>query len=1480
VNAPSNRIHLRKQGQLFVFEDRAAGLHESDRDRGLRAVLRAGHLREEAFLDYVRSLGRKGAYVDASGFIGVHAVYFARLCDPDHVYTFEPRRMAREELERNLVANQLEHKVSVLAMGLAAKREEVTVEIEGSPVAFACAPLDEVVDRPVSVIRIDLPGMGAEILRGATRILDQFHPVVFAEARTLPERQAIAECLSRHGYARTGRVFNSPPTYEFAFLSEADALEELRRAYAEIARLHDDPSARPAPLRGSLDASPEPGSGARSRAPVAGAEAALARRLRASEAEVQRLRSELLASTRVAHHLQAQRSRLERDLRVAALQKDSAKNTLSFQLGHLLIHATKSRRGLLSLPRSLLELRREAARRRGQGKPTNGLDVQTTLYRKRHPDPRRLPTLGFELPASLCGEGPLPERLGRLRVACIMDEFTAKSFGPECQLLHLRPTGWDADLSQFKPDLLFVESAWRGRDEAWVRKIGQGATELHQILGWCRDQRVPTVFWNKEDPVHFASFRNTADLFDFVFTTDVDCVHRYKDLLQHDRVYLLPFACQPRIQNPIEKYERKESLCFAGAYYARYPERQRDFLAMLHELCIHWPIEIFDRNHGDTHPDFQFPEAYRHLIRGKLPFDQIDRAYKGFQYAINLNSIKYSQSMFARRVYELLASNTVTVSNFSRGMRLLFGDLVITSDDPRQHVARLRDISATPARLRKFKLAGLRKVLSEHTYQDRLAYVVSKVFDLGPAQLLPEVTVVGIAQSRDDADELRRAFDRQAYPHKRLLLIAPAQVCEDPAVALPAGSVILPLERTGNDRLANHLEPSRHVATFVPQDYYGPAYLTDLALATRYWRGRAIGKAAHYAWTGSAPVLVHDGQQYRATTCLSARAALLRDTLLGDITVGDYAGVAARFEVTGSELLAIDEMSYCRDAGPHSGDRGRIAAVDDLPDLDQGVSLPRLLAAAEEIKAPDDDGEDSSQALTAEALAGLFPAREGDVRVSHDADGMVIESLLAEGAHRYLSGARDFPLSALGFSSTGRLFVDVTPGLGLDIVLLFLDAAGQRVGQKILSVQTNHEIDVPPETRSVRLSLRAAGPGRAIVRAIVLDNVASAEPARLFGRHPALLLTNTYPSADDLYRHAFVHRRVLEYARRRAPVHVFCLRPAERLSYYEFEGVDVARGGKPALRSMLATRQHDTILVHFLDEAMWDLLRPHLDAMKVIVWLHGSEVQPWHRRAYDHASPADLTAAKVASEARVRFWQSVLGRPHPNLKLVFVSRYFADEVQEDLGIELPPSSYEIIHNLIDTDLFSFQPKDAEQRKRVLTVRPFATRKYANDLSVRAILELSEKPFFTDLEFRIVGDGRLFDETVAPLRGFDNVIIDQRFLTQTEIAALHKDYGVFLSPTRMDSQGVSRDEAMASGLVPVTSAVAAVPEFVDDACGFLAPFDDASALAAAIETLYHDPERFERMSVAAAARVRRQSGPDATAGRELDLFRSRGDDRSR
>jgi len=93
---------------------------------------------------------------------------------------------------------------------------------------------------------------------------------------------------------------------------------------------------------------------------------------------------------------------------------------------------------------------------------------------------------------------------------------------------------------------------------------------------------------------------------------------------------------------------------------------------------------------------------------------------------------------------------------------------------------------------------------------------------------------------------------------------------------------------------------------------------------------------------------------------------------------------------------------------------------------------------------------------------------------------------------------------------------------------------------------------------------------------------------------------------------------------------------------------------------------------------------------------------------------------------------------------------------------------------------------------------------------------------------------------------------------------------------MDSQGVSRDEAMASGLVPVTNAIAAIPEFTDVDCAFAVPSEDYKGIADAIERLAMDPDLFAKMSRAAAHRVRQQSNLQRTIQQEIKLIRGQED----
>lgn len=1058
--------------------------------------------------------------------------------------------------------------------------------------------------------------------------------------------------------------------------------------------------------------------------------------------------------------------------------------------------------------------------------------------------------------------------LSEIKVACVMDEFTFHSYNPECQLFQLSPEHVVKELQAFNPDLLFIESAWRGKDNLWDRKIGTLSEELRAALQWCRDKNVPTIFWNKEDPIHFETFLTTAQQFDYVFTTDIDCIARYKAALGHERVYLLPFACQPTTHNPVEYYQRKDAFCFAGAYYVRYPERTKDLEAYIEEFPKYKPLEIYDRNFGKDDVNYQFPADYQPFIVGTLPFHEIDKAYKGYRYAINLNSIKQSQTMFARRVYELLGSNTVTVSNFSRGVRTLFGDLVLSSDSGLEIIKRLQALEGENEQ--KFRLAGLRKVMLEHTYRHRWAYIASQALGHRQSASGPEIMALALATSAQECRCIIDSFKQQAYQQRQLLLISTVTPEADLLADADASRIrVLTLAEAKQLCLADVVSAGQWLAPLAAADYYGKHYLLDLAIATSYSKATLIGKPAHFHYQAGTIALqqpgiaYHDGVEIPRRGSLACAQQLMLDTPLLDWLQQSANGVWTE------PGLAIDPFNYCRN-GQQASDRDAITRrVDDLS-LDQGLGIEEIQHAAEQI-GPAEFDEASLPKWGASKLNSLCKLHNhAYLDFALEPAGLLMSSSLPDGKHEYVYAREDIPVKQLPALGTVETFLDATPGLNLQYVFLCLDANKKKLGHSIHTANRNHAARLAEGTAFVRFGWRISGSGQATVKQLLWGH-RKLEPARLLGRSHTLLLTNHYPSYEDLYRNGFVHSRVKAYAEQGVLVDVFRLRPDDAISYHEFQNVDVVTGSQQALHKLLESGKYRNVLVHFLSPEMWQVLKA-FPAIKKTIWLHGAEIQPWHRRNFNFENEPERNKAIRESALRMAFWREML-QPFPeNLQLVFVSNYFAEEVFEDLGFRIPEDRYTIIHNPIDTDLFSYQPKPVEQRKRILSIRPYASRTYANDLSVEAILQLSRKPFFHELEFRLIGDGKLFDQTLYPLQGFPNVVIERRFLNQMEIATLHKDYGIFLVPTRTDTQGVSRDEAMASGLVPVTNAVAAIPEFVDEECGILAPVEDATNLADGIANLVSDPELFSKLSRQAAQRVKMQSAKHIIVAKELQLLR--------
>jgi len=617
---------------------------------------------------------------------------------------------------------------------------------------------------------------------------------------------------------------------------------------------------------------------------------------------------------------------------------------------------------------------------------------------------------------------------------------------------------------------------------------------------------------------------------------------------------------------------------------------------------------------------------------------------------------------------------------------------------------------------------------------------------------------------------------------------------------------------------------------------------------------------------------VRKDKRYQAVPSLDARGAIISSNLLNNEFVLPWLSAAGQLQVNFAQCLAIDEFNYCRNSGSRSTNI-LADAVDDIA-IYSGLPLKQFQRFAETQSAARNIDKSELPSLSHLQLSNIFgEVNTDEISLVEKKEGLFLESRLDDEKHVYLYAKKLLETSLLSSKGVGEthLFLESSLGANLQAVFFYLDKNGKRLSHEMLPANRNGSIKIPEETVSVMLGLRVYGPGASIIRALYLQQVPSA-PIAPVTNSDTLLLTNNYPTYDDLYKNAFVHRRLVGYKAANRLVDVFCFDPnVESAFYYEFDGINVMKGSVSALESALESGRYTKLLVHFLSKEQWKLIEQYADKLDIFIWLHGADIQQFKHREFAYKEGFNLKKIKNEAKGREFFWSDFLRSKPPSTQLIFVSAYLAEQSISDYGVALHEGSFSVIPNPIDTRLFRYEKKGVEFRKKFLSIRPFASKIYANDITVKVIQELQAEKWFGECEFRIIGDGKLFEEVLEPIRHFSNVVIERKYLTQVEIADLHREYGVFLCPSRMDTHGVSRDEAMASGLVPVTNEVAAIPEFVDDSCAILAPAEDINSMVSGIKRLVENPDLYQQLSQAAAALIHERRSTKKIVAEELSLI---------
>lgn len=485
-----------------------------------------------------------------------------------------------------------------------------------------------------------------------------------------------------------------------------------------------------------------------------------------------------------------------------------------------------------------------------------------------------------------------------LRVAAILDEFTMNCYKDMVDIIEITPYKWKLELSIKKPQILLVESAWQGNGGLWNKKISSrdeyNLRILKELTLWCRENNIPTVFWNKEDPVHFDAFILACTYFDYIFTTDEGVIQKYKDILKNNNVYALPFAAQPKIHNPIKKFEKRiEKACFAGTYYGgRFKEREIDTNNILRASINTIGLDIYDRQYLSKYSIYKFPKEYEQHIKGGLKADELDIVNKGYKIMLNVNSVKNSDTMFSRRVFESLASLTPVVSSYSSGIKKIFNDLIVSSDDINELQKELNKLNYDSDYYYRKAIKGMRLCMNYHTYQDRFHYIIDKV-GIDIKQQHKKVSLICIVDDDISIDNIINNYDKQIYENKELILLFKEKYLFNKYKKLNRKDVIYIF-------LKNYLNlkdilKSDYLAVLNPNNYYGKYYIQDLINATKYCHAEFIGKKSYYKgkklniFSNEKNLVVeNNNEEFEYVDSLDLDKCIVKISVFQNITIEDF----------------------------------------------------------------------------------------------------------------------------------------------------------------------------------------------------------------------------------------------------------------------------------------------------------------------------------------------------------------------------------------------------------------------------------------------------------------------------------------------------------------------------------------------------------------------------------------------------------------
>jgi len=194
-------------------------------DHIMRIIRKSNNYYEFGLLNKIKNMDIIGVYLDVGANIGNHTIFFSTETKATHIHSFEICDETYEILNRNVTNNNLNN-VTTHNYGLGETTKLVKLSDIDSDNLGMVKVVDGIGDKKITtidslgignvgLIKIDVEGYEYNVIMGAKKTIEKYHPIIVAELHSTEEFNKFYSELKKLNYTSDGKNYASSPTYIF-----------------------------------------------------------------------------------------------------------------------------------------------------------------------------------------------------------------------------------------------------------------------------------------------------------------------------------------------------------------------------------------------------------------------------------------------------------------------------------------------------------------------------------------------------------------------------------------------------------------------------------------------------------------------------------------------------------------------------------------------------------------------------------------------------------------------------------------------------------------------------------------------------------------------------------------------------------------------------------------------------------------------------------------------------------------------------------------------------------------------------------------------------------------------------------------------------------------------------------------------------------------------------------------------------------------